>query len=123
MENCNQTNCPFFDKYEGCGHPSAPSPEDCDILPALPKVEEIKLDPPMYVRFSYRDEWRHIPANEVYPVWTEMDFGFAANTFREIHGSNGALTVFSTMNSIDWKVWGELPEEKDLPAESGSAGI
>ena len=96
INNCPQTNCPFYFKSEGCVHPSAPTPVDCDILPALPAVEEIPLDPPMYVRFSYRDEWRHIPANEVFPVWTEMDFGFAAYTFREIHGSNGALTVFST---------------------------
>ena len=112
MDPCNQTNCPFYEKDEGCVNQSAPSPDDCDILPSLPKVEEIKLDPPMYVRFTYKDEWCHIPANEVYPVWTEMDIAMAAIVFRKIHGLNGALMVFNTTDSIDWKVWGEFPEEK-----------
>ena len=111
MTPCPQTNCPFYENAAGCVHPSAPTPAKCDILPGLPAVEGIPLDPPMFVRFTYRDEWRHIPANEVFAVWTEMDFGVAANTFRDLHGSNGALMVFSTTDSMDWKIWGELPEE------------
>jgi len=110
MAICPQTNCPFYETATGCVHPSAPTPEDCDILPVLPKIKNIPINPPMYVRFSYRDEWCHIPANEVFPVWTEMDFGIAANTFREIHGSNEALVVFLTLDSIEWDIWGELPE-------------
>ena len=110
MDICHQTNCPFYENDEGCINPSAPSPEDCDILPSLPKIEEINIDAPMYVRFTYKDEWRHIPVNEVYPAWTEMDIAFAAITFRKKHESNGALMVFSTSDSIDWNIWGVFPE-------------
>jgi hypothetical protein len=101
---------------KGCIHPSQPAPKDCDILPLLPVVESVslELDPPMYVKFTYRDEWRYIPGKEIYPVWTEIDFALAAITFRKIHDSNGALVVFRTLDLIDWIVWGVLPEEKNL---------
>jgi hypothetical protein len=109
MDICNQTNCPYYEIDEGCINPSVPSIDDCDILPTLPKVEQMSLNPPMYVRFTYLNEWRHIHAKEVYPVWTEMDFGFAAIAFRKAHESDGALMVFKTTDCIDWDIWGEIP--------------
>ena len=105
---CKQYNCPYFD--DECTHPSAPEPEDCDILPTLPPIEEISLYPPMYVRFTYRDEWKHIPEDEVYPVWTEMDIATSAFAFRKRHQSQGALVAITTTDLIDWKVFGEIEE-------------
>lgn len=96
---------------EGCTHPSQPITADCDIRQMFPPVEPVSLDPPMYVKFTYRDEWRHIPEREVYPAWTLSDVALAALAFRKRYESSGTLVVFETTVLIDWQIWGELPEE------------
>lgn len=113
MDMCQQSNCPFYDKKEGCTHPSAPLIAECDILPCLPREEKEPMpEHPMYMRFTFRDEWRHMPANEVFPIWTLDDFKFAIYAFRELHKSQGALVAFITEDLIDWKVWGNVPDNK-----------
>jgi len=109
IDYCGQYNCPHFELDEGCTHPGQPATDDCDIRKMLPKVEPVSLDPPMYVKFSYRDEWIHIPANEIYPAWSGNDIALAATAFRKMHGSDGCLVVFSTTDLIDWKMVGEIP--------------
>jgi hypothetical protein len=81
------------------------------VLPEKIEDEEVSLDPPVYMKFTYRDEWRHIPEKEVFPIWTTYDFKLAVYAFREIHQSQGALTVFATEDLIDWKIWGEVSVE------------
>jgi hypothetical protein len=57
LDICQQHNDPFYEIDGGCTHPALPSTDDCDIRPTLPVVESISLDPPMYVKFTYREEW------------------------------------------------------------------
>lgn len=110
MDPCHQHNCPFYELDEGCPHTSQPVTADCDIRPMLPPVDPVSLDPPMFIKFSFRDEWRHIPEKENYPAWTLSDVAIAAIGFREKYKSFGPLVVFKTTDLIDWIIWGELPE-------------
>jgi hypothetical protein len=105
---CSQTSCPFNIDNE-CTHPAYPVPEDCDILPLLP--EEIAPEPPLYAKFSFTEEWRHIPSDEVYPIWTDFDLVMSAQVFRERHQSKGPVMVFSTSDLIDWKILGQMTED------------
>ena len=68
---------------------------------------------PLYMKFSYRDEWKHIPVREVFPIWTLDDFKFSVYAFREKHESQGALVVFATDDLIEWWKWGEVPADTD----------
>ena len=61
------------------------------------------------MKFSCLDEWRHIPVDEIYAIWTVKDFKVAINAFRERHGSRGTLMVFATDDLIDWWIWGYVP--------------
>ena len=45
--------------------------------------------PPMYVKFTCGDKWLHIPADEVFPVWIEIDIARAALVFQQRHRSRG----------------------------------
>jgi hypothetical protein len=102
---CEKTDCPFYSTLEGCTHPGAPAPEECDLYDMFPVTDNTAPEPPMYVKFTYEEEWRHIPAYEVFPVWIESDINRAALVFQKKHSSKGKLVVFVTENGgIDWKV-------------------
>jgi len=102
---CEITSCPFHNPDEGCTHPGAPLPDECDLYDMFPVTDNTAPEPPMYVKFTYADEWRHIPADEVFPVWIENDIHRAAVVFQRKHGSKGKLVVFVTENGgVDWRV-------------------
>jgi hypothetical protein len=63
------------------------------------------------VTFSLKDELRQISRDEVYSIWTKHNLEISAKLFREASIS-GALIALLTEEMIEWKVWGEIPEEK-----------
>jgi hypothetical protein len=111
---CEKTSCPFHNPDEGCTHPGAPAPDECDLFDMFPVTDNTAPEPPMYVKFTYADEWRHIPSNETFSVWTEFDLAMAAQGFQRRHGSDGSLIVFCTSDLIEWKVLGTITEKGAL---------
>jgi hypothetical protein len=102
---CEKTSCPFHNSDEGCTHPGTPLPDECDLYDMFPVTDNTAPEPPMFVKFTYADEWRLIPADEVLPVWIESDINLAALVFQRKHSSKGKLIAFVTENGgIDWKV-------------------
>lgn len=104
---CDRESCPFFNT-ESCNYLD---PSECDLAKIFLQSEEKEAIPfaPLYMKFTYKDEWRHIPMDEVYPVWTLDDFRWAVYVFRERHESQGTITVFATEDLVDWWVWGKIP--------------
>lgn len=103
--DCQATTCPL---YEICQYSN---PTECDLKPLFPiSISNSVPWAPLYVKFSYLDEWRHIPLDEKYPIGTVDDFEGARDSFRERHGSKGSLVVFYTSDQIEWKNWGEIQE-------------
>jgi hypothetical protein len=106
---CKAETCPLWSP-EGCHHTN---PEECDLRQLFPiNLKSKESWAPLYVRFTYKNLWRHIRPEETFAIWTTDDFGFAMHTFREMHQSPGALVVFCTVDLIDWKIWGEVPAEE-----------
>lgn len=102
---CEKTECPFYRLNEGCIHPGAPLPDECDLYDMFPVTDNTAPEPPMFVKFTYENEWRHIAADEVFPVWIESEINRAALVFQRKHGSMGKLVVFVTENGgVDWKI-------------------
>jgi len=74
---CPSSSCPF-NTPDGC--PLHSDPEECDLAELLPAEKEPYFTPaPLYVRFTFRDEWRHIPGNETFSIFSEFDLAMAAN--------------------------------------------
>ena len=61
---CNKSDCPLI---ETCDK----DPEDCDLL-ELFDIDNPPPWAPSYATFTYKDEWRSIPRDEVYPIWTTI---------------------------------------------------
>jgi hypothetical protein len=105
---CNLQSCPFWNT-EGCNYSD---PSECDlakIFPASASEKPYYQPALLYIKLSYLDEWRHIPEDEVYTIWTAYDFEQAVYAFRERHGSHGTLMVFATEDFIEWWIWGYVP--------------
>jgi hypothetical protein len=94
-------SCPFF-HTPSC---TCSCPSECDLAAVLAGGR----NSPLCIKFSYLDEWRHIPAEERYEVAEDHDFERAVRVFRERHGSQGTLMVFATENMVEWWVWGYVP--------------
>ncbi len=68
----------------------------------------------MQIKFSYKNEWRHIPYEEIYEVLSEFELNEAVSQFRERHDSHGTVVIFgSENNGLDWKVIGECEANSD----------
>jgi hypothetical protein len=103
---CEQETCPLFDS-ESCNYLD---PSECDLAKLLPVPEKPYFPfAPLYMKFIYLDEWRYIPEDEIYPVWTIEDLKQTVCVFRERHKSQGTLMVFATDDLIDWWKWGYIP--------------
>lgn len=74
------------------------SPGECDLYDIFPVTDNTAPDPPMFVKFTYADEWWHIPADEMYPVWIKSDIARAAVGFQKRHDLRGKLVAFVTGN-------------------------
>jgi hypothetical protein len=61
---CEKSDCPFYDPQEVCTHPGAPFPDECDLCDIFTVTDNTAPDPPLYMKFTYAKEWRHIPADE-----------------------------------------------------------
>jgi hypothetical protein len=77
-----------------------------------PKKESGIPFAPLYMKFGYKYEWRHLPLEEFYPIWTVDDFKQAINIFRKRHGSQGELIVYATEDFVEWWEWGKVPGKK-----------
>lgn len=101
---CDQYNCPYYYQNDGCINPSQPLAEDCSIRRHLPRDKTHPIKPKMYFKFTFRDQWRHIPCDEMYPAWNDDEVFLAAFAFRKRHGPGGALVVFRTFDLIKWEM-------------------
>jgi len=103
---CNLQSCPFWNTEEcNYSHPS-----ECDLAKIFsPLKQEADPQPPLFIKFSYRNEWRHIPLEEIYPIRSLDDVWLAIDVFRERHESQGELVVFATYDLINWCVCGKIP--------------
>lgn len=99
--SCKNNDCPLFDSCRYI------DPSECDLAVFFKAEKTQENWAPLYVRFTYRDEWRHVPIEENYPIWTVDDFGTAMRIFRERHESQGTLIAFITEDTIEWKMLGE----------------
>jgi hypothetical protein len=103
---CEYESCPFFDT-ESCNYSD---PTECDLAEIFPVPEKPRYSRALlYMKFSYLDEWRHIPEDEVYTITPLDDVTKAVAAFRERHGSQGTLMVFATDDLVEWWVWGYIP--------------
>jgi hypothetical protein len=103
---CSFESCPFWNT-ESCNYSD---PSECDLAEIFPAPEKPYYPlAPLYMKFSYLDERRYIPEDEIYPVWTIEDLKQTVCVFRERHESQGTLMVFATDDLIDWWVWGYIP--------------
>ncbi len=57
----------------------------------------------MLLKFSYTDQWRHIPMEEVYTA-TPAESENALWTFRERHECHGPVILFSSEDGIEWAI-------------------
>jgi hypothetical protein len=64
--------------------------------------------------FTFRGEWRYIPENEIFSVWTEFDLAMAAPRFKKKHESDGSLIAFWTTDLIEWEILGTITEREVL---------
>jgi hypothetical protein len=103
---CGCASCPFF-MTASCNYAD---PSECDLVSILAAPEKpCYRKSLLYMKFSYLDEWRHLPGDEFYAIATADDFERAVHAFRERHGSPGTLMVFATEDLIEWWVWGYVP--------------
>jgi hypothetical protein len=110
--SCPSSSCPF-NTQDGCPFHSDPS--ECDLAELLPAEKDPYFTPaPLYVRFTYRDEWRHVPEDETFSMFSEFDLSMAARGFQNKHQSNGALIVFCTSDLIEWEILGTITERGAL---------
>ena len=68
----------------------------------------------MEIKFSYKNEWRHLPYEEIYEAQSEFEMNEAITQFRQRHDSYGAVLIFGSNDGLDWNVIGESNGNKDF---------
>lgn len=58
----------------------------------------------MLLKFTYLDQWRHIPRDEQWEVRSDTDSAIALQEFREKHESYSPVMVFCSEDGNEWKI-------------------
>lgn len=58
----------------------------------------------MLLKFTYLDQWRHIPRDEQWEVSSDKEAEIALQEFRERHESYSPVMVFRSEDGKEWRI-------------------